>query len=195
MNMVAPRRRQFLPEPQPYRWTREEFQRLGDLGWFEGRRAIFIHGDIIEEGPMNPLHATGITDVTRMLFRRFGDEFVIRVQAPLNVGTDNDPLPDFAIIRGLSADYVERHPDRADWVIEVADSSLKFDLSVKAKLYATASIPEYWVLDVLNRQLHVLHSPNDEGYADISILESNGRLGPLLAPDSIVSVAELLPIT
>src|SRR5438270_5095976 len=144
--------------PRPVRWTCAEFHRFGDLGVFEGRRAMLIDGVILEEGPMSPPHAKTLCLVEVALRTAFGSGWRIRSQSPLVLGQDLDPEPDFAVMAGTPRDS-SGHPTTADLVVEVADSSLDFDTNEKRLLYARACIREYWVVDVNGRLLHVYRYP------------------------------------
>src|SRR5690349_5797586 len=111
--------------PRPVRWTCAEFHLFGDLGVFEGRRAMLIDGVILEQGPMNPPHALTLELVEDALRAALGTGWRIRIQSPLVLGQDLDPEPDFAVIAGRARGS-SGHPTTADLVIEVADSSLDF---------------------------------------------------------------------
>jgi hypothetical protein len=185
-------------QPGQKRWTRKQFQYLGDLGLFEGCRAMLIRGEIWEEGPMDPPHATGVSNVLAYLFPLFPADPHVRVQMPLDCGADTEPHPDFAVVPGRRSDYSAAHPARAELVIEVADSSLQFDLTTKAELYATARFPEYWVLDVIGRELHVLRDPGPlaaggTAYRDAQVIDATGSVTPLAAPTATARIADLLP--
>jgi Uma2 family endonuclease len=185
--------------PRAMLWSVEAFHRAASQKvWGEGRRIILIRGELLELGPMNPLHATGVSlAIPFMMFCcRTGEH--LRTQLPLVLGLDLDPVPDLAIVTGSPRDYVETHPSTASLVVEVADSSLFFDLTTKAELYATANIAEYWVVDLENKQLHVFRDPqpvpeNGNAYRTHLTLASAERVSPLAKPDASVSVAELLP--
>src|SRR5262249_30659359 len=140
-----------------------EFQRYGDLGLFEGRRAMLIDGVIMEEGPMNPPHAIALGLVEEAIRVAFGVGWWTRQQSPLILGLDTDPEPDIAVVLGRPRDY-SAHPTTADLVIEVADSSFDFDTNEKRLLYARAGIREYWVVDVNGRRLLVYHDPQAGDY-------------------------------
>ena len=89
------------PGPQPRtRWTVTQFNRMGDMGWFEGRRAFLLDGVILENGPMNAPHATALLLVHSALLPIFGAGWCVRGQSPLNIDEFNNPLPDFAVVRG-----------------------------------------------------------------------------------------------
>jgi Uma2 family endonuclease len=107
-------------------------------------------------------------------------------------------MPDIAVIRGAPGAVV--HPTAADLVVEVADSSLNADLSTKAELYATAGIPEYWVLDVDGRRLFVFRTPaaipqglGATAYQTHFTLTDADTVCPLAVPTATVRVADLLP--
>src|SRR5437588_8167824 len=104
--------------PRPVRWTCAEFHRFGDLGVFEGRRAMLIDGVILEEGPMNPPHAIALGLAEEALRTAFGTGWWLRQQSPLLLGQDTDPEPDLAVVPGRPRDYAA-DPTTADLVVEV----------------------------------------------------------------------------
>jgi Uma2 family endonuclease len=119
MKMPLPSSRAALAGPRPVHWTCAEFHRFGDLGVFEGRRAMLIDGVILEEGPMNPPHAITLELVEDSLRTAFGTGWRIRSQSPLVLGQDLDPEPDFAVMAGTPRGS-SGHPTMADLVVEVA---------------------------------------------------------------------------
>ena len=162
--MTLPSPRITLTGPRPVRWTCAEFHRFGDMGVFEGRRAMLIDGVILEEGPMNPPHAITLELVEVSLRTAFGIGWRIRSQSPLVLGQDLDPEPDFAVMTGPSRGS-SGHPTAADLVIEVSDTSLDFDTNEKRLLYAKAGIREYWIVDINGRRLLVYRDPLAGDYA------------------------------
>ena len=180
-----------LVGPRPLRWTCAEFHRFGDIGIFEGRRAMLIDGVILEEGPMNPPHAITLELVEEALRTAFGTGWRFRSQSPLVLGQDLDPEPDFAVMVGATRGS-SGHPTMADLVVEVADSSLDFDTGDKRLLYARAGIREYWVVDVNGRRLLVYRDPQGGDYAAQRALGPADSVSPLAAPAAVVRVADLL---
>jgi Uma2 family endonuclease len=184
--------------PRPFRWTLALFHRVGDMGLFEGRRAKLIHGQLIEEGPMDPPHAIAVEKTDAELRTAFGKGWRYRVQLPLVLGQDTDPMPDIAVIRGAPGALV--HPTAAELVLEIADSSLTFDVTTKAELYATAGVADYWVLDLDGRRLLVFRDPVTLP-AGLGATASRTHLtfgpadsvSPLAHPTAVVRVADLLP--
>ena len=182
----------------PARWTVEQFHRMNSpeiIG--PERRLMLIDGQILEREPMNPPHALTVELMTAVLYRTFGSGWRIRVQLPLELSLYLDPFPDFAILKG-NAKGETVHPTNASLVIEVADTSLDFDLTEKAELYATANIPEYWVLDLNARTLVVLRDPvpvpdNRNAYRSITTLKIGDHIQPLAKPEATIAIADLLP--
>ncbi|MBA4191152.1 MAG: Uma2 family endonuclease [Planctomycetaceae bacterium] len=183
--------------PRNLLWTVDQFHALGDMGCFEGRRAWLINGVIIEEGPMNPPHRIALELTDNVLRGIFGLGWRVCVQMPLDVGQNTDPQPDIAIVQG-SPRSSSVHPTTAALVVEVSDSSLRYDITSKAELYATAGIADYWVLDVDGRQLWVFRDPapipgGGAAYRSQAAFGPTESVAPLAAPTSPVRIADLLP--
>lgn len=186
--------------PWTFRWTCEAFERLRYSGWIEGRKLILIDGEILEMPYPGPPHDSGLGLASHWLNSVFpADRFWVRGQMGLFFGINTDPVPDLAVVAGTPRTLAQT-PRSALLVIEIADSSLLFDTRDKASLYAAASIPDYWVLDVENRALHVFREPQPDHtrkyghwYGNVTLLDPTQRIAPLAAPDHAVSVGELLP--
>ena len=183
----------------PIRWTVEEFHRINSAEtWGKDRRLMLIDGLILEREPMNPRHAVGVSKVSSALAKVFLSDWYIREQQPMVFGLSTDPVPDLAVVVGAMDDYLERHPGMAALVVEVANTSLDFDLTEKAELYATANIPEYWVLDLNARTLVVLRDPvpvpdNGNAYRSITTLNVGDHIQPLAKPEATIAIADLMP--
>jgi Uma2 family endonuclease len=185
--------------PQPRRWTVTEFDHLGSLGCFAGRRAFLLDGVILEQGPMEPPHAEALEVVTEHVRAAFGSGWRFRVQLPLHLDEFNNPMPDLAVVAG-SPGYYGDHPVSAALVVEVADTTLQSDLTDKAERYATAGIADYWVLDLNAGALHVFRDPQPlpaslgaTAYRTHDTLGPGDTVSPLAAPNGTVRVADLLP--
>jgi Uma2 family endonuclease len=152
---------------------------------------MLINGVILEEGPMDPPHAITLELVEETIRTAFGVGWRFRSQLPLVLGQDLDPEPDFAVMAGTPRGATG-HPTTADLVIEVADSSLDFDINDKRLLYARAGIREYWVVDVNGRRLRVYRDPQAGDYTTQHTLGPAEAVSPLAAPSATVRVADLL---
>ena len=182
--------------PAPWRWTRADYHRLGDLGFFAGKRVQLVRGEVVQMSPIGWPHSLGVKRVTRAVEAVFGTTGWVNVQSPLRLG-DSEPEPDVAVYPGREEDYTD-HPTNALLIAEVADTSLAYDLTVKAGLYAEAGVPEYWVVDVVGRVVHVLRDPGPvaggHGYRAVRVLGPADTILPLAAPAAaVVRVVDLLP--
>lgn len=198
MSTVAPPAPALASIPRPLLWTVDQFHRIGETGVFEGRRLILIRGVILEQGMMNPPHATAIALAAKVLESALGSGRYARVQLPLVLGQDTDPIPDIALVAGGPRDFATVHPTSAALVVEISDTTLTLDLTEKAELYATAGIADYWVLDLAGRRLLVFRDPapipaGGAAYRTQKVFGPADSVAPLAAPSAAVAVADLLP--
>ena len=175
-------------------WTVRDYHRMVEAGILHpDERVELIEGQIIRMSPKGTAHEAAITRLERILRKQLGDRVIIRLQSPIQLNDHSEPEPDVAVVQPDPLDYEDHHPTplEAYLLIEVADSSFKFDCETKARLYARSGIADYWVLDVKHRQLHVFRSPNQDGYQDHDTLGETERLALLSFSDITVSVAEM----
>ncbi|MCZ2343546.1 MAG: Uma2 family endonuclease [Bacteroidales bacterium] len=197
---LSPAHSPTLPDsPRALRWTVDQFHYLGDLGCFEGRQAMLIDGVILEEGPMNPPHRIALELTVESLRTVFGSGWRVCVQLPMVFGQTTDPMPDIALVKGSPRDSVS-HPTTAALIVEVSDTSLRYDTSEKMSLYAAAGIADYWVVDVVGRRLLVHREPQPNpaapfgySYSSVMILEPSDGICPLATPSAHILVRDLLP--
>jgi len=188
-----------VPEVQVIRWTRHEYERMADIGLFEGRRVQLIDGEIFETTPMREPHAVALVLSVERFSAICGNGYHLRVQTPLAVGGDSEPEPDVAIVRGDARAYVDAHPTTAVLVVEISDSTLRFDLGRKRTLYAAAGISEYWVLDLNARAMHIFRGlrPASETaaatYSEQTMVDETASVSPLAFPLARLVVRDLLP--
>ncbi len=179
-------------------WTREQYYQMAELGFFHGKRVELIEGEIIEISPMNSLHATALSLLIEVLGPSFSEGFVIRSQLPMSFSRATEPEPDAAVVKGIIRDYTAAHPKTAELIIEVSDSTLRYDRTKKLSLYAKNKIQEYWILNVKNRSLEVYRRPIRDKklgfiYTEIKILTEKDSVSPLAAPAAKIKVADILP--
>jgi Uma2 family endonuclease len=179
--------------PDVRRWTREEYERAVEEGYFQpGERLELVEGLIYEMTPQSSFHATGIQLPLRALRALDGNGLHIRCQMPLALGADSEPEPDIAVVPGDVNDYTDEHPSTAVLIVEVADSSLLHDRKRKGGLYARAGIPEYWILDLTRSYLEVFRNPQKGAYTSRTALRDGDSISPL-AREITIPVASLLP--
>ncbi|CAN5345311.1 Uma2 family endonuclease [soil metagenome] len=176
--------------PECFRPLRSvEFQRLVELGLFEGTHVELVGGVLVEMSPQGPLHNTVIRRLTRLLVYAAGDAYEVGVQVPLDVDAITLPEPDFTIVP--AGRFTDRHPDDAVLVIEVAMSSQRFDLGEKARRYAAAGFAEYWVIDLVRSYIHVHRDPSADGWGSV-VRHHDGPLTAAALPDLTVAVEQVL---
>jgi len=185
------------PPVTPVRWTRHQCDELVRCEILEGRYEL-IDGEIISKMGQKPPHSMSIMRLNKWLVGLFGGDYV-RIQLTMNVRTEdglfNEPEPD-AVALSLPGDaFMERHPGPGEvlLIVEVSDTSLKFDLRTKGPLYARAGFQEYWVLDIVSRRLIAHRNPQGGLYKDILEYTESEIAAPLARPDAGVRVADLLP--
>ena len=125
------------------RWTKEEYYRLGELGFFWCQRVELIEGRIVVSSPQTVLHANTVEIINYTLMPLFRPDFRVRSLLPFNLSATTEPEPDFLAqaVAGLLTPQL--HPTTADLIVEVSDTSLSYDRKRKGSLYARAGVPDY----------------------------------------------------
>lgn len=168
-------------------WTKDEYYRMAETGIFApGERVELIEGEIVAMSPQNPPHAFALSRGNMLLTRLYGSTHSVRVQLPLDLNVRSQPEPDFALVPSDTI-RADAHPTGADLVIEVAQSSLSFDRNEKVTLYARFGVPEYWIVDLVNRRVEVYREPQPDaqgphGYAQRQIVTPDTAITPLVVP-------------
>lgn len=158
-----------------HRYSLDEYHRLIEAGGFdEDERVELLNGLLVSMSPKTPRHERALRWLARWLVRAVDDDrYEVGVGSPLTLAT-SEPEPDLMVLeRGAPSPY---HPASAALVIEIAVSSLARDLGVKAALYAAGGVPEYWVLDLVRRQMLVHRQRTEDGYAERFELSAGQRL-------------------
>jgi Uma2 family endonuclease len=177
------------------RWTREEYEKLVEQGFFPpDERLELVEGVIYEMTPQSSFHSTGIRFAESALRPAFTAGFDIRIQMPLALGFDSEPEPDIAVVAGTARDYLHSHPTSAVLIVEVADSSLLHDRKRKSSLYARADVPDYWMLNVVDWCLEVYRDPRAGVYRSHTVLRAGDVISPVARPDVTILIEDLLPL-
>jgi Uma2 family endonuclease len=177
------------------RFDRFQYEHLVETGVFgAGDRCELLDGEIIEMSPQKSRHATAVTLVAEAFRSGLDGNATVRIQLPFALDDHSEPEPDVAVVPGRPRDYRDAHPSHALLICEVADTSLDYDRGVKLAAYASAGIPEYWILDLAGKTLEVCRHPQGRVYTWRRVLSSDDRIRPVansLIPE--LTVAELLP--
>jgi Uma2 family endonuclease len=182
------------------RWKRVEYERLVDLGMFDREPIELIAGHLIVAEPKGSPHSTAVGMAQDALQAALPGGWIIRVQDVVALDDDSAPEPDIAVVQGTRADYREAHPTCPALAVEVAESSLGFDRRVKGSLYARAGVPDYWIVNLVERVIEVYREPVADPsapwgwrYGSVETLSPPSRVTPLAVPIGPIAVGALLP--
>jgi Uma2 family endonuclease len=169
---------------------------MGESGVFApDARLELVEGEIVEIAPIGSQHAGAVNILNRLFTHQSGDLAIVSVQHPLIVGERSVPQPDLALLKPRADTYTKSHPTVADvlLVVEVSDTTLRFDVGTKIPLYARFGIPEAWVLDLQERVMRVFRDRDASGYrTSISVSEGEG-VSVLALPAIVIALSELFP--
>ncbi|BDA72806.1 protein of unknown function DUF820 [Calothrix sp. PCC 7716] len=175
-------------------WTIEDYHRMIDAELLTGEDKVeLLEGLIIKTSPQQPLQASTIQRVCDYIWELLRNKADIRVRAPVTLPPNSEPEPDIAVVRINNERYFTTHPTPNDiyWLVEVADQSLDKDCEIKARVYANASIQEYWVVDAKCQQVYVFRKPIKDKYAQQITLDKNAKLCLLAFPNVEIEVKRL----
>jgi Uma2 family endonuclease len=182
--------------PQRHAVTAQEYLRMGEAGVFApDARLELIEGEIVEMAPIGSRHAGAVKILNRLFSHLVGDRAIVSVQDPLVIGDRSVPQPDLALLKPRADSYSGAHPTPADalLVIEVADTTLVFDLGTKVQLYARAGIAEAWVIDLQDRAVRVFRDPSANGYRTSFTVSGEQSVVAASLPEVIIALSVLFP--
>ena len=170
---------------------RTEYDQLVELGFFEDEKVELLYGQLVTMSPQGNAHQYSIRWLTNFLARAVAGRALVQAQGPVAASDESEPEPDFVVVP--PGTYLDDHPRTCHLVVEVADSSRKKDLGVKARLYAEMGVPDYWVVDIQRRALVVHRAPVGDHYDDVRALGPGAEIALLAFPDVVVRVDDVLP--
>lgn len=150
-----------------HRLTVAQYHRMGEAGILRAdARVELINGEIIDMAPTGSRHAGTVIQLAHILRQALDQNAQIAVQSPLVLNDESEPEPDLAVLRPRADFYKSSHPGPGDvlLLIEVADSSLRYDRLIKVPLYARHGIPEVWLVDLEGRRVSRFTDPGPQGY-------------------------------
>ncbi len=165
-----------------------------------GEPVELLGGELIVNEPQGSAHHTAVGLVEDALRAVMGPGWLVRSQGPVALDDASEPEPDVAVVPGSRRDYTREHPSRPVLVVEVAETSLRFDRTHKGSLYARAHLDDYWILNLVDRVLEIYREPvPDESspfawrYASTDVLGPESSVAPLAVPSARIVVADVLP--
>lgn len=177
------------------RFTLDEYHRMIEAGILqEDDRVELIHGEIIQMTPIGHRHAFVVAKLNGLLVRALGDRVVIWPQNPMTILPDSEPQPDIVVLHGPLDRYRLRLPGPEDVavVIEVADSSVRYDRHTKKRLYAGAGVPEYWIVNLEAEYVEICRDPQGDDYRRFDSVGRAGTVTPAEFSDLTLSIPEIL---
>ncbi len=186
--------------PKPFRWTKDQYCHMDEMGWFIDKHVELIAGEVIEEGRMTREHWVGVNLVADTLWKVFRPSHYAAVRSPLDMETDSEPRPDAAVFAGHPRDDLKIRTTTAGLIIEVADLTLVEDRHCKGSLYAQAGVADYWIVnlpkcgvEVYRNPVAMSHKPFGFGYEKAEFFFTGDTVSPLAKPEVQIAVADFLP--
>jgi Uma2 family endonuclease len=183
------------------RFTVTEYHRLAELGFFEeDERVELIKGEIIQMAAKGKSHSTFNRRLIRELTQLLGNRATLQNQDPISIPPNSEPEPDLAIVRNRADDYFIHHPKPSDilLVIEISNSTLKYDREVKLPLYAEAGISDYWIFNLIKYCLECYSQPYQDSQGNFDyrrklILLPNESVKLPSFPDLVLDLSKVFP--
>ncbi len=179
---------------QRHRLTVADYHRIGKAGIVsEDARVELIEGEIIDMAPIGSEHAAVVRRLIRLFDRVIGEQAIVSAQDPVCLSNFSEPEPDIALLRYRKDFFRHAHPRPDDvlLIVEVADTSLRYDREVKLPLYARYGIREVWIVDLENRCLHLFREAAEGGYKQVQTIERPGVMAPLQLPNCGIDLSGL----
>ena len=175
------------------RFTVEEYHRMAEMGIFKPDERVELIRGVVRR-PKNYAHVVAATKLYQSLVKSLAGRASVFKEDPLKlVRLDSEPEPDILAVSSPNIEDYGTERSRPLLVIEVAASSLRYDLNAKAPLYAEADVPEYWIVNLVGRELVVFRSPEQGAYRDRITYRAEDRVAPEAWQDVVIEVGELFP--
>lgn len=175
--------------------TADAYQEIGRAGLFDPTlRLELLDGEIYEMSPTGSRHAACVDRLSTFLNRLVGAPHIVRTQNPIRLSDLSEPEPDITLVTWRDDFYEHALPAAKDvrLIIEVADTSLRTDRSVKTNLYAVAEIPETWVVNLLEQKVEVFSEPVNGAYSVVSTLGRGEVIRSATIPGLELGVIDIL---
>jgi Uma2 family endonuclease len=160
---------------QRHRITVDQYYRMGEAGVFApDARVELIDGEVVDMAPIGTRHASAVKRLNAALSAAAQGRAIVAVQDPLRLSNDSEPEPDLMLLQPRADFYADAHPGPSDvlLLIEIADSSLEYDRSIKVPLYARHGVAEVWLIDLDNKLVRFFRGNDGRTYTDITTTET-----------------------
>ena len=184
----------FQPQPRQLRFSVDEYYKMIELGMLKDyEKSEIIEGELIPKMPIGDRHAFAVDNLTRFFIKNVSDDILVRVQNPIRISDFNEPEPDI-VLADLTKFDGKRHPRPAETIliVEVSDSTLKYDRDTKLSLYAEAEIPEVWIVNLKNNIIEVHQKPSNGIYQLAQIYKREETVKSSVLPNLEIEVDKVL---
>ena len=181
--------------PTRRRFTIHDYHRMADAGVLtEDDRVELLDGEIVEMSPIGTRHSGGVNRLNALFTRRLGRRAIVSVQNPIVLDDYSEPQPDLTILAARADYYSTAHPRPPDVLlaIEVSDSSVSYDRTIKLGLYARKRLRELWLIDIPGGAVDIYRRPASSGYREHQRLTRGRRIAPLAFPSVHFRIADIL---
>ncbi|MCO6416982.1 Uma2 family endonuclease [Siccirubricoccus sp. KC 17139] len=172
-----------------------DYHRMGEAGIFaEGTRVELIEGEIVDMAPIGSEHTGTVTSLTEAIYATIAGRATVAVQSPLRLSEFSEPEPDLLLLKPRADRYRSEHPTAADvlLLIEVANTSLRYDRDVKLPLYAKHGVPEVWIVNLTEGLIEVYRDPKDEAWLTTRRVMPGETVEPAALPGLRLAVDAVL---
>ncbi|MGL6343923.1 MAG: Uma2 family endonuclease [Waterburya sp.] len=174
------------------KWSIDDYHLMIESGVLNNRSVELIEGEIVKVSPESPLHRFTNDSVAEYLRKLLQDKAKVFEAHPITL-KNSEPEPDIAVVHLPDTNYLNRHPYPEDiyWLIEISHTTLEDDLNRKKRIYASAGIHEYWIVDLKNTELIIFRQPFENDYKSKDTL-SNGTVAPVAFSNILIEVSKLI---
>jgi len=169
---------------------RVEYDQLIRLGAFEDEKIELLDGELVAMSPLGTAHCSAVEKLNELLVLALHRRAAVRCQCAFAASELSEPEPDFMVVP--RKEYDDDHPSQAHLIIEVAESSLTKDRGRKLRLYASCQVPEYWVVNLVERCIEVYRQPDGASYASVERYERGQSIQLLTFSDVTIAVSDVL---
>ncbi|GFZ99975.1 Uma2 family endonuclease [Okeania sp. KiyG1] len=160
----------------------------------ENERLEIIRGEIIKMSPITPPHAARVSCLSELFILGLAKTVTVRVKNPVRLNNNSETLPDIALLQQRPSLYRTQHPQAENvfLLIEVSDTTIKYDREVKVPLYAENNIVEVWLVNLTEECLEVYRQPTANGYEIVQTFQRGENVTIQALPNVTFTVDEIL---
>ena len=176
-------------------FTVDEYYKMAEAGILDqDLRLELIEGEIIEMSPIGARHASCVSRANKLFLSKLGDRIWLSPQNPIRLSNITEPQPDIVLLKPRPDFYGSKHPSGDDTylVLEVSDTTLRYDRDRKGPLYAKAGVPEVWIEDLRSNKILVLRNPEKDRYLQSLTFQRGEQIVIAAFPEIAFQVDDLI---